>query len=317
MADQWIKLEHGTPDKPEVVAMAALLRIDQDAVVGKLVRLWVWADQNSVDGAGMPITEAFIDRLTNKKGFAKAMRSRNWLSGDDGALMFANFSRHNGTTAKARATENRRKSDWREREKLQGEFPQVVPHSTGFNACDGPENVPSGAGHFTGPNAPGKRGPDEDEDEEERAKALSSDESASPPVARAKLFESLAKAEGSKVAQLTRIHRAKIDKALDQMIEVDSRLTPEEITLRAKIYPFVMPAGTKLTAMGLAMNWAKCEGERPRAPVAEPRDWRARLEVVFPGNAITSDMHRTFATLDRETWQKVLAFESKPGARIA
>lgn len=295
--------------------MAAALRIDQDAVVGKLVRLWVWADQNSVDGAGMPITEAFIDRLTNKKGFAKAMRARNWLSGDDGALMFANFNRHNGNTAKARATENRRKAEWRERDKLQGEFPQVVPALSGFNACDGPENVPPTTGHQTGRNAPANRGPDEDE--EERAKALSSAESAAPPVASAKLIEALAKAEGSNVGQLTKVGRGAIEKALEQLLEVDSRLTPEEIARRAKVYPSKMPPGSKLTAMALAKNWAKCEGESTPAPIVEPRNWRNRLALVFPGNVISADMGRAFATVDPETWQKVLAFESKPGARIA
>lgn len=123
MAGDWIKMEMTTPDKPEVVAIAAALRIDQDAVLGKLFRIWAWADQNSVDGEMMPVTAAFIDRLTNKKGFAAAMRNAGWLEGDDGALCFPNFGRHNGATAKSRALDNRRKSDWRERGQMSGKCP--------------------------------------------------------------------------------------------------------------------------------------------------------------------------------------------------
>ena len=38
MAGDWIKVEHTTPDKPEVVKLADMIGIDQDAVVGKLLR---------------------------------------------------------------------------------------------------------------------------------------------------------------------------------------------------------------------------------------------------------------------------------------
>jgi len=41
MAGDWIKVEHWTPDKPEIFRLADELEIDPDAVVGKLVRLWV------------------------------------------------------------------------------------------------------------------------------------------------------------------------------------------------------------------------------------------------------------------------------------
>lgn len=108
MAGDWIKFEATTPDKPEVVQMAAKLGIDQDAVIGKLLRLWVWADQNSVDGNAATVTSAFLDRLAFCQNFAIAMRDVGWLIGDDGALTFPNFDRHNGKTAKARAIGNRR-----------------------------------------------------------------------------------------------------------------------------------------------------------------------------------------------------------------
>jgi hypothetical protein len=114
MAGDWIKVEHATPDKLEVVQMSSILRIDQDAVAGKLVRVWSWADENSVDGAALTVTEAFIDKVARRKGFAAAMREAGWLRGKNGALELPNFQRHNGKSAKKRAVDMERKR--RERE---------------------------------------------------------------------------------------------------------------------------------------------------------------------------------------------------------
>ncbi len=88
--------------------MAERLKMDSDAVVGKLLRIWIWADQNSVDGNAITVSDSFLDRLTNRKGFAAAMRLCGWLEGSNGCLNFPGFDRHNGRTAKERATTNRR-----------------------------------------------------------------------------------------------------------------------------------------------------------------------------------------------------------------
>jgi hypothetical protein len=115
MAGDWIKLELSTLDKPEVVKMAARLAIDQDAVTGKLLRVWAWADQNTLDGNAVSVTSAFLDRLTVCPGFANAMREAGWLIGDDLNLSFPNFDRHNGITGKKRSETNRRVKNHRER----------------------------------------------------------------------------------------------------------------------------------------------------------------------------------------------------------
>jgi hypothetical protein len=127
MAGDWIKFEHTTPDKPEVIRMATSLNISQDAVVGKLLRVWIWADQNSVAGTAAGITDAFIDRLTGKRGFSAAMRDAGWLAGDDGSLVFSNFDRNNGASAKARAMDNRSKASRRAQDKC----PENVREQTG------------------------------------------------------------------------------------------------------------------------------------------------------------------------------------------
>jgi len=108
MAIPWLKIETTLPDKPEVVQISAILGIDQDAVVGKLVRVWAWADSNSIDGNAMTVTSAFLDRLSLCPGFAQALRQVGWLEGREGLLSFPRFDRHNGQSAKSRAQGNNR-----------------------------------------------------------------------------------------------------------------------------------------------------------------------------------------------------------------
>jgi len=125
MAGDWIKIEHVTPDKAEVIRLAQLLKIDQDAVLGKLVRIWIWADQNFTSEAlKVQIPDAFIDRLAGCPGFAGAMRNVFWLQGGDGRLQIPNFTRHNGQSAKARAETNRRVSEHRMKKRQESD-PEV------------------------------------------------------------------------------------------------------------------------------------------------------------------------------------------------
>jgi len=108
-------IDDDTREKPEVAIMAEFLRIDPDAVLGKLVGIWHWADKNSVDGNDVRVTDAFIDRLAHCRNFASAMREAKWLFGNSGHLVFPNFDRHNGKSAKNRAQTARRVADHRKR----------------------------------------------------------------------------------------------------------------------------------------------------------------------------------------------------------
>jgi hypothetical protein len=103
MAGSWIKIEHSMPDKPEVDGIAVHLKLDHDAVVGKLLRFWIWADQQTIDGKSFQVTDSFIDRLANCSGFASALVAVGWLANRNGRLSLPNFDRHNGQTAKSRA----------------------------------------------------------------------------------------------------------------------------------------------------------------------------------------------------------------------
>jgi hypothetical protein len=108
LAGDWIKLETTTPDKPEVHTMASALGIEPEHVLGCLCRIWIWADQQSLDGNALSVTETLLDRVTRVPGFAVAMRECGWLTGKDGSISLPNFDHHNGKTAKSRALTARR-----------------------------------------------------------------------------------------------------------------------------------------------------------------------------------------------------------------
>ena len=109
------KVEVITPDKPEIFQIAEILGIDPDAVLGKLVRIWAWADQQTIDGNAGSVTKGVLDRLAFITGFADALISVGWLAYHDGKLILPNFERHNGESSKKRALTNRRVAEHRKR----------------------------------------------------------------------------------------------------------------------------------------------------------------------------------------------------------
>jgi hypothetical protein len=115
MAGEWIKVELATPDKPEVLRLARILKIDKDAVFGKLIRLWAWFDRVSVDGRVDGAVSSDVDAMCHHDGFAVAAKAVGWLDYDDEAewLLLPKFDRHNGETAKQRGLKNERQARWR------------------------------------------------------------------------------------------------------------------------------------------------------------------------------------------------------------
>lgn len=124
MASQWIKVEHETADKPEVYIIAQELGLDPDTVFGKLIRLWIWCDQQIATGmkrgcngesVTASVTDLLLDRVTHQAGFASALRKAGWIRDTKNGVEFVNLERHNGTTSKSRASANRRVAKHRDR----------------------------------------------------------------------------------------------------------------------------------------------------------------------------------------------------------
>lgn len=102
MAGDWIKFELTTMDKPEVCQIADLADIDPDAVVGKLMRVWGWFDQQTENGNAPSVSKKLLDRMVGVTGFCEHMKSVGWMAEADGLISLPHFDRHNGKTAKNR-----------------------------------------------------------------------------------------------------------------------------------------------------------------------------------------------------------------------
>jgi hypothetical protein len=133
MAGDWIKFELATPDKPEVWAMAAALNIDPDAVVGKLLRVWGWFDQQTENGNAPRVSKMLLDRLVGVTGFCNAVIDADWMRDDGVTLSLPHFDRHNGKTAKNRATTAKRVASFKNK---------VVKSNAEGNAQVTPEPLP-------------------------------------------------------------------------------------------------------------------------------------------------------------------------------
>jgi hypothetical protein len=139
MAGDWIKFEVSTLDKQEVSLLADVLGIDHDAVIGKLLRVWAWADQNVTiesngesngDSVTVSVTTSFLDRLTFCPGFSKALESVGWLVIGERQVVLPNFARHNGKTAKERALAAKRAAKFKGKSNDKGNGSSVTSSVT-------------------------------------------------------------------------------------------------------------------------------------------------------------------------------------------
>lgn len=109
MAGDWIKMRTNLDTDPAVVRISSGLKTDRFSVVGRLHRIWSWANEHLTDGQDVPVDAEFLDCLVEAPGFSAELRRVGWLSGRDGCLSFPMFERHNGASAKARAQDAARK----------------------------------------------------------------------------------------------------------------------------------------------------------------------------------------------------------------
>ena len=115
MAGDWIKIEAETPDKPEIWEIAADLGIDPDAVLGKLIRVWLWFDSHTEKCNAPSVTKALLDRDVSCAGFCDSVVKSGWMVEQDCQLIIKDWWIHNGKTAKSRLLAAKRQSKLREK----------------------------------------------------------------------------------------------------------------------------------------------------------------------------------------------------------
>jgi hypothetical protein len=121
----WIKMRHNLDTDPDVIAIAAFLDSDVLSVIGRLWKLWSWADEHSIGGK-IRASETLIDGLVSLPKFCQALREVGWLSGRHKTITLTNFDRHNSQTAKERALTAHRVAKTRNARPLHSEQPTVT-----------------------------------------------------------------------------------------------------------------------------------------------------------------------------------------------
>lgn len=127
MAGDWVKWVKGLASRREVIVIASKMRRDPHEIAGRLMVFWEWCDENFSDddvvGENVSLIlgdncPAFVDALCGLPGMADALSTPevNWLQfRSGGQIVFPNLARHNGTSAKTRAYDQKKKKAQRNR----------------------------------------------------------------------------------------------------------------------------------------------------------------------------------------------------------
>lgn len=110
----WLKFETNTFEKPEVMAITIEMGWeDPDLTVAKLLKVWRWFDEHTEDGHAKGVTSVLFERVIGCPGLCDAMQKAGWMVINEDGIHLPNFARHNGSTAKKRALNAKRKANQR------------------------------------------------------------------------------------------------------------------------------------------------------------------------------------------------------------
>ena len=110
MAGDWIKMRGNLWDDPRVACLCDATDQSEAAIVGALYWLWATADQHTEDGLMPGLSFRQIDRKTGIQGLAEALADIGWIEQEQGGIRITRFDEHNGSSAKRRAQEAKRKA---------------------------------------------------------------------------------------------------------------------------------------------------------------------------------------------------------------
>jgi hypothetical protein len=271
----WIKLHAQTVNKPEVARMARMLNSRRQHVLGGLACVWQWADQNCVNGQAIAPVD-YVDEIAGFDGFAKAMEAVGWLRIDGEELIFPNFERHNGESAKQRALAAERQTRSRTLSRPQRDTPAAPCHAEGVTREEKRRVLviqTSGAPPAEGKENPSK--PTQTPDAERVSKAKTE------IVADTPVFCALVEACGARLDEVTGPARFRYGKAVAEIRAATPDVTPDEIRRRAARYRDRFPRWA-LTAHALAKHWSQvgpAEHDHAAASAAAAADPDAPVQM--------------------------------------
>lgn len=111
MAGDWIKVECSTSRKAEVLRMAEMLGVSRRECMGLLMDYWSWLDANARTEFVPNLSRKSLDDVLQCAGLASCLESVGWAkwSADGWTMQVVNYDHHNGTSAKTRASDARKK----------------------------------------------------------------------------------------------------------------------------------------------------------------------------------------------------------------
>lgn len=104
----WIKLRVNLWTHPKVVTLASRLSVTKAHAVGALSALWFVTDQHADEDGNLEMSPDAMDSLIEVPGFCAAVESIGWLVINGESLQVQRYQEHNGSTAKKRASSQKR-----------------------------------------------------------------------------------------------------------------------------------------------------------------------------------------------------------------
>jgi hypothetical protein len=139
MASDWIKWVKGLSRRREVIALARKLSMSCREAACACMEVWEWADSETIDGHVRGVCAADIDLMVGIPGFSDALEAAEvgWVKINAQGITFQKWERHNGESAKRRATESKKKRRQRASNvspKNRDKCPANVPDSLLFSS---------------------------------------------------------------------------------------------------------------------------------------------------------------------------------------
>lgn len=117
MAGEWCPIDCNLATKPEVLELVDETGEPADAVIGRLVQLWLWSAMNSEDGTARMTVRRLCRQFGGSDTFWAGVQRVGWLQVDEasGTVAIPGWERRFSQAAKTRALHARRASGARER----------------------------------------------------------------------------------------------------------------------------------------------------------------------------------------------------------
>ena len=106
----WIKVQTNLRTSPKLVRIASALNWTPVQSLGAVVHLWMIADEHATESGLLEgLTFLDLDTMVSCPGLSESMAGVGWLKETTKGVQFVNYEEHNGSTAKSRAREQKRK----------------------------------------------------------------------------------------------------------------------------------------------------------------------------------------------------------------